>query len=385
MTTSLNPFPFPVRLPALTNITPFTYRDGMTYLDVLEAMRHYITVDLVPGLDAAIEAVGSTIIENRDEYDALLQVALTEIERRIQTINNKSGGLDIQRLTLPATITVDTAWPTNLPVSFVVKQDAAGTRALTLGANIVGTVDVDQTPNAVTEFSLIPDGTGKWYVAQLPTTRQAFDARVASLTVPVLEALRDDVDDVTTLAGGKSRNTVSTYAARPSAATRANGDTHYASDIRELFMAVGGVWEVVSPPGLLGSYPLTNVAQRLPSSGTDVDWKDVENFSVTFTAGTRPVVLELSGNIATGYSNTTGRASIWLGGQIRAEVKAEIQRAVEWQTFTRKSAPIYGLTPGQSYTAQVRLAPDTSRGADMSWTRLDGNVGDPTVLTVQAV
>ena len=390
-------YPYPFRLPSLTNITPFTYRDGATYLTILEGLSVYITDTFGPSVDGTIAELATAI-----------ETAIDEVQRRVDLINNKTGGIDIQRVMLAQnySLTIDPAYPSNLPITFMFTQDNAGGRTVALPPVVDGVPVINPAANSVSTFTLVPSGNGRWYVSQLPQTRAAFDAAVSALLLPPLEALQEDLSVLTAgvdaetdvLTAGlaavnsraddldttKARNSTGTYAQRPAPGARRNGDQYHATDTNETYMLVNGTWKVTSPPGLLGAYISTSVIQRLPSSGTDTDWADAPNFSVTFTAGERPVELAISGNIATGYANTTGRVSVWLSGAIRMESKTPITKADNWYSFDR-SCILYGLTPGTQYTAQVRVAPDNSTAPDMSYTRLDGNPGDPTVLKVVAL
>lgn len=98
MTTNLGPWPGnlypPVRAHATANITPFTYYDGLSFLEVLEALRAWLRETLIPGLDGIIEIVDGMIqdaLENveidlevmRQELnDALASIELTDTELR---------------------------------------------------------------------------------------------------------------------------------------------------------------------------------------------------------------------------------------------------------------------------------------------------------------
>lgn len=111
MTTNLGPWPGnlypPVRAHATANITPFTYYDGLSFLEVLEALRAWLRETLIPGLDGIIEIIDGMIqdaLESveidleamREELnDALASIELTDTELRAyvddvlqQVINN---------------------------------------------------------------------------------------------------------------------------------------------------------------------------------------------------------------------------------------------------------------------------------------------------------
>lgn len=76
---------FPNRLRPYTNITPFTYRDGLTYLEVLESLREWIRNDLVKHLD----------IEN-DELVEQFNNAIDEVAETLATINTLATQFDDQ-------------------------------------------------------------------------------------------------------------------------------------------------------------------------------------------------------------------------------------------------------------------------------------------------
>lgn len=165
---------FPYVIPQLSNISPFTYRDGMTYLEVLYELRDYVvglTPELTGAVDAAIgqfndalAAEDGRVVASIAEFHTLHADFVATVNAAVASINNKTGALDIQRLTLTAdtTVTVDPVWPTNHPIDFVVTQDGTGGRTLTFGPGIGGAVTVDPAPGAVTAFTLIPLGTGTW-------------------------------------------------------------------------------------------------------------------------------------------------------------------------------------------------------------------------------
>jgi len=82
------PISFPVY--SLSNITPFTYRDGYTYLEVLEAFRSWLNEDVVPQLNdnaatlilnysAALEAISGSAAATVAELQALFDTFVVEL------------------------------------------------------------------------------------------------------------------------------------------------------------------------------------------------------------------------------------------------------------------------------------------------------------------
>lgn len=94
------PILFPV--PPMSNIIPFTHRDGWTFLEMVEELRNYIYTVLVPGVDdnfAAIVEAFATALEqitedNNEtiaEFNAMFLLYQEQIALEIASLNNLSG------------------------------------------------------------------------------------------------------------------------------------------------------------------------------------------------------------------------------------------------------------------------------------------------------
>lgn len=90
---------FPFRIKPLTNITPFTYRDGMTYLELLYSLRGYVTESLVPQFDnrmariiaefnAGIANAETTIIATREEWQAIFDAYTADVTASLMALND---------------------------------------------------------------------------------------------------------------------------------------------------------------------------------------------------------------------------------------------------------------------------------------------------------
>lgn len=138
---------FPYVYSPISNITPFTYSDGATYLEQLETLRNWLNESLVP------------------EFNDGIENAINEMNDAMQVVNNKTGQAEIQRFTLAGdfTLEVDPVWPDNNMVNIVLTQNIVGGWELTWGEGIDGSgVTVKQMPGEVTDFWLVPDGDGTW-------------------------------------------------------------------------------------------------------------------------------------------------------------------------------------------------------------------------------
>lgn len=187
-----NAQPFPYLIAPLTNITPFTYSDGVTYLSQLEQMREWLNTVLVP-------AFNDGITNAITEYQNGLGNAEAYVDEMVTYINNKTGQVEIQRHTLDAnyTVQVDPQWPTNHPVTVVLTQNHIGAYTVTLGTGITGSVVVDPAPNSVSEFTLIPVGDGTWKVFQFTAIQKAIQDELDLLSGE-LDGTQADLTALTT-------------------------------------------------------------------------------------------------------------------------------------------------------------------------------------------
>lgn len=218
-----NPITFP-RKP-LNNITPFSYRDGYTFLELVENLRIYVETELVGELNETITLLlqnfADAIIDlqnsNQNQQDTLQELYdtfiadmsatfadlvdsnatfKTDIAALVEFINNKTGNVGIQYIDLvPNTpIALNVLWPTEHPVMYVARQNATGTGTITFSSVIDGSVHVDATPNSETYFTLIPKGNGRWLVDTSPVfdvaRYGAVGDGVTNDTPAILRALR---------------------------------------------------------------------------------------------------------------------------------------------------------------------------------------------------
>lgn len=213
------PIGFP-RFP-ITGITPFTYRNGLTFLELLEAMREWINTIMIPDMNDNIDkllqnykdaidemvknnnatidqmnqlyaeftealtlemlefttAVDADIAAHKDavetditEYKASTTAEIAEskvyFDEVVNVINNKSGMIDVQHveLTEDYAVNIPESWPSNLPAVFRFVQDSVGGHKLTAGSNVSSIpLRINLTPGSVSIMTFMPDGAGEFF------------------------------------------------------------------------------------------------------------------------------------------------------------------------------------------------------------------------------
>lgn len=100
---------FPNRTRPYTNITPFTYRDGLTYLEVLEELREWIRDELVKHLNTENSAFVELFNKSIDEVNetlATINTLATQFDDQISAQDNDFTEL-IKRFTDSAVLLLD--------------------------------------------------------------------------------------------------------------------------------------------------------------------------------------------------------------------------------------------------------------------------------------
>jgi hypothetical protein len=151
----------------ITNITPFTYRDGETYLRVLERLRHYITDVVVPYVDTEFALLGNefttqvnTMIDTVNEALASQSATVdADIAALTQFVNDTMAAVVADSITLQdpvmAGIVNDAASATRVALNalYVNETDFASGIQTTLD-NTVGTVHVNAPDGSITYAAL---------------------------------------------------------------------------------------------------------------------------------------------------------------------------------------------------------------------------------------
>src|SRR5699024_8428471 len=91
----------PVRTAATPTITPFTYYDGATYLEILEALRRWLTDVLVPDINGVygyvderitetVNYVDTAIAENKSWTEQEINALTAYVDGAVQQVINES-------------------------------------------------------------------------------------------------------------------------------------------------------------------------------------------------------------------------------------------------------------------------------------------------------
>lgn len=152
---------YPQSVRPVANVTPFTYRDGLSYLNLLESLIDYVNTklvgyiqlsmdDIVQQLNTSIEELSQQIASNEVEYNKLLDDYMSSVEYRIMEINNKSGQLPIRRyqVTDDMVVDVEPVWPDRQQIVLQFTQDYLG--------HVVEFKSTNEAP------SPLPDATNGW-------------------------------------------------------------------------------------------------------------------------------------------------------------------------------------------------------------------------------
>ena len=114
---------YPVPLRPYSQITPFTYRDNSTYLEILEELRKWIQTDLVPHLDTEYAELSASWAANIAELetavnDAIAQM-IAEVSNNSVTANDPVVKALVQNVSSQTRIALDAIYATDVDVAAI--------------------------------------------------------------------------------------------------------------------------------------------------------------------------------------------------------------------------------------------------------------------------
>lgn len=159
----------PFNIGPLNNIQPFTYRDQLSHMGMLEKLRVYINESLRPEFNEEMQRILDEFQDGVTNTETNYLAFVDQINEAVMQINNRVGPESMHRVELAAdyVLTVDPVWPDEHPIRFQFTQDSTGGHAVTFDSEIIGSAGIDPTPGVMTEIELVPDGTGNWMIRTL--------------------------------------------------------------------------------------------------------------------------------------------------------------------------------------------------------------------------
>jgi len=175
----------------LSNITPFTYRDGLTFAEMLSDLKDYMVETMYPDFSAELERIieefnagikeaDDAVVSTVEQFDEIHTAFTQAVAAQIAGINERTGPVNTQArtLTAPYSVVTDVQWPGTHPVNFELTQDDTGGYAATLSPDIDGSISTNLAPNGVTRFTLYKNQvTGRWFAKQDIASLPKFNVR----------------------------------------------------------------------------------------------------------------------------------------------------------------------------------------------------------------
>lgn len=381
---------FPTGFP-LTEIQPFTYRDGMTYAMKLEALASYVTLTLVPEIEriikesndhvdeeiaALIIAVNAAILANKEYTDEQIAEMRQYVDDAVASIIGDSitvqdpvvaalvnNALSATRVALDAlyqpkgTVADDavaalfgSATATRNAVDARYKEDAqvedvahGGTGRANSGVPY-GLIAAGNT--IVNPQQTVPLGASGFFL-------KSNGANAYPAFVKLLDDAAAAADTVyssnKTTALVKDKTLRGTRAARPAATAVPEMTIYIATDVPEQYIAVAGAWQVFGSGGNEIGYSQI-VSTISTNSPTPVA---IAGFTTTFVVGDRPIMMEIFAKIRNNTADTITSVRLMLDGTQVCEIAHDGMYASAYVTMM-SAARKAGLTPGSSHTLTVQ-------------------------------
>jgi len=328
-----NAQPFPYTISPLSNITPFTYPDGITYLEKLEGMRKWLNDVLVPEFDAGID---NAIME--------FQTGISNAELEI---TNKVNEWQASWDAFTANVEIEIA-AMNDPVFAGLVNNAVSATRVALNA-VIDSIAVTpaEVPGIVNPLIAAAD-------TALETSLNA------AIALKLNAAEKGAVNGVATLGADSkvpvgqlpSYSLIGLYSARPAAAVPPIGSTYHATDVAETYRTNGASWVSVGSGGNELGY--VGLDDTVPMFSSDVTaFTDVPALTLNITAGTRPVLIEWEAQSAVSQATKCTYAIYKDGVKVR-EFIFDTESVETWQTVSGKYMA-RGLTPGTAYVFKLTV------------------------------
>lgn len=414
----------------ITTITPLTYRDGLTYLEKMEALRQWIAQTLIPWMEeettglseswtaevtALVADVNAALTAQADQVNTALTAQDAEVDQKIadlttyvnttvqQIIDNSLEANDgvvhdlVLNLSSQTRAALDSVYQhkdsvNDSAVAALFGTDGSATQTAGDGRYVKGTAVQDVSHggtgvSAVVPNALIVGGGGATdpFVEVDPATAGFFLASGGACAPPSFIKLLDDTANAAdkVLSSQKTYQVIDgktlygNYSARPAANTVRAGTIYAARDVPELYMSDGTAWFVIGAGGNEIGY-----AEQIPLFRhlTGVTPSDVPGFTTTFVVGERPIDIRVTCRLANEQAGNSSVASIQLDTAEKARIEKLATSASIWETGNA-TIRISGLTPGSVHTAKVQVKSQNAGGV----TLIAGDATNPNNIQVVTV
>lgn len=416
---SLPPYEFPWN--PVPQVTPLTYRDGLTMLKKVDGIKKYINLVLVPWINenyselaeefatqaqAMVEQVNAALLAQDATVDTKIEELETYVDEQVALIlGNSLAANDPMVAALLANPTSATRVQANsLYAIKSTETDLDTIEALvnsgrlsdaTLKSTFQEVTDVATVAqggsgrNTATAYGLIAAGTTATGVQQsvAPGTAGHFLVSGGGSALPQFTQVIDD----TTAAANKvfSSNKVNaqiaaahlagTFAARPAATSVPAGTMYFCTNIPEMYRSDGTNWIVTGS----GGNELGYAEQTALFSTTVTGPTDVPGFTTTVLVGVRPIRINVSMRLANQNVGSIAHGIVLLDGVEIGRLESSSPYADRWATFSW-GRRITGLVAGTSHTIKVAISSPTGLGATGN-ARTAGDATNPNTLQVVTV
>lgn len=142
---------FPLLADPYTNITPFTYRDGLTYLEVQERLREWLTKTLSPAIDANMLAL-------QGAWDTEARAIIDVVNAALTTSNNDIVDVTTQVNTLVNSLNADLAAAANNAAASATSAAAAQTVLNTINTTVATLAKKQNRVIDAGDYGAVADG-----------------------------------------------------------------------------------------------------------------------------------------------------------------------------------------------------------------------------------
>lgn len=385
----------------VSNITPFTVRDGATYLIILTALRRYVEGTLVDFINENFTELGAGF---ETEVNQLITTINNAMEAQAQAVNddladqsaaNAAALLEqsaanqeaIDALTLyvneQVALIINSAVEVTEDIVVDLINDIASEVRVTLdGTYAAKSIETIVTSGRLTEAALdaeyiTTNAQVEAFVTGAGVTKTALDAAYITTNAQVAAIISAvgasktalDAAYITTNAqvaafvtgAGATKtaldtaynphNLRGTYAARPAATAVPVGSIYYATNVPEMYYSDGATWSVVGS----GGNELASASVLGTQTTTSTSAVDIPGVTCTFVVGERPIIVRFNGSVNNGTLGAVTVIYIVINGVTvtqGAYTPYAAAKDIHLEIDARKS----GLTPGNTYTAKAQFA-----------------------------